>query len=369
LADTGLACDFASEDRWVPDANAVCCMVSTCSTRFGFLQRRHHCRCCGHVVCGACSNHLAFDFDGPSDAAGRGRLQRICRECNDEMLSRLDAQPRTTLDVERWTHRFCMNTHTALERGLAEQQALSSAHEPAGGATILQARVQEPEQSWHSLQRVNMSGMGDGEVVDQAAQLAQAQEAVAETKCTELEHRIDLMQAADVSAMKEDAATEHAMGLSNIQSQLDQARVKDGQSHAAGAPGLSEVSTSKSALVPGATVEVWSNTESKWCPGNVLSVAENSVTLEYTRDVEGSSSKIVKALPIDHQDLRLALVPGATVEVWSNTNNKWCPGKVLSMAEHIVTLEYTRDVGGLSSKAVKALPIGHQDFCAEGQAE
>jgi len=157
--------------------------------------------------------------------------------------------------------------------------------------------------------------------------------------------------------------------LSNVQPQLDQARVKDGQAHAECAAGLSDVSTSKSALVAGAIVEVWSNTNSKWCPGKVLSVAENSVTLEYTRDVEGSSSKIVKALPIGHQDLRLAPVPDATVEVWSNTNSKWCPGKVLSVKEYIVTLEYTRNEGCLSSKVVKALPIGHQDLRAQGQAE
>jgi len=178
-----------------------------------------------------------------------------------------------------------------------------------------------------------------------------------------------LLQAVDVSVMVEDTPIEYTMELSNVQSQVHQALLKHGESLAAAPADSSEASTSKPAFVPGAIVEVWSNTNSKWCPGKVLSVAEHSVTVEYTRHVEGSSSKVVKALPTGHQDLRLALVPGATVQVWSNTNSKWCPGKVLSVAENISTLEYTRDEGGSSSKAVKALPIGHRDLRFEGQAE
>jgi hypothetical protein len=170
-------------------------------------------------------------------------------------------------------------------------------------------------------------------------------------------------------ATVEDNAIEHAMNLPTVQAQLDQARVSQGQSHDVCSTGLSEVSESESALVSGATVEVWSNTNSKWCIGKVMSMAENIVTLEYTRDVGGSPSKVVKALPIGHQDLRLAFVPGTNVEVWSNTNSMWCPGKVQSVAEDIVTLEYTRDLEGSLSKVVKALPIGHQDLRFAGQAE
>merc|ERR1712241_798625 len=75
-------------------------------------------------------------------------------------------------------------------------------------------------------------------------------------------------------ATVEDDAIEHAMDPSTLQSQLDQPRVKQGQSHDVSATGLSEVSESKSALVTGAAVEVWSNTDSAWCIGKVLSMAE-----------------------------------------------------------------------------------------------
>jgi hypothetical protein len=38
---------------WVPDALATHCSV--CSTPFTLFHRRHHCRICGCIVCGACS--------------------------------------------------------------------------------------------------------------------------------------------------------------------------------------------------------------------------------------------------------------------------------------------------------------------------
>lgn len=123
---------------------------------------------------------------------------------------------------------------------------------------------------------------------------------------------------------------------------------------------------------PGAEVEVWSKSDNAWCQGEVMSLVEGLATVEYTKiPAPDSSSKVVKALPIGHEDLRpigkvstskSAVAPSATVEVWSNTDSKWCEGKVLSVEENIVTVEYTRDVKGSSSKVVKSLPLGHPDF-------
>lgn len=41
--------------RWQPDAEVTYCPI--CRTQFGWVVRKHHCRKCGRVVCGACSTH------------------------------------------------------------------------------------------------------------------------------------------------------------------------------------------------------------------------------------------------------------------------------------------------------------------------
>jgi len=50
---TSLA-DIETAPTWVPDSDATVCMRCS-STRFTPLQRKHHCRKCGFVVCGSCS--------------------------------------------------------------------------------------------------------------------------------------------------------------------------------------------------------------------------------------------------------------------------------------------------------------------------
>ncbi|VDO43053.1 unnamed protein product [Haemonchus placei] len=41
---------------WIPDGEAARCMACG-RTQFNLVQRRHHCRACGRVICGACSTH------------------------------------------------------------------------------------------------------------------------------------------------------------------------------------------------------------------------------------------------------------------------------------------------------------------------
>ena len=38
---------------WIPDDSVSMCMM--CYKKFTFARRRHHCRVCGKVVCGPCS--------------------------------------------------------------------------------------------------------------------------------------------------------------------------------------------------------------------------------------------------------------------------------------------------------------------------
>ncbi|XP_031632974.1 lateral signaling target protein 2 homolog [Contarinia nasturtii] len=60
--------------RWIPDEEAAQCM--SCSQTFTTFRRRHHCRCCGGVFCGICSNSQA-----PLPKFGLNKAVRVCRNC------------------------------------------------------------------------------------------------------------------------------------------------------------------------------------------------------------------------------------------------------------------------------------------------
>jgi len=41
---------------WIPDSSTEKCKL--CSTAFGYLLRKHHCRRCGHIFCSTCANNF-----------------------------------------------------------------------------------------------------------------------------------------------------------------------------------------------------------------------------------------------------------------------------------------------------------------------
>ncbi|XP_031721693.1 FYVE, RhoGEF and PH domain-containing protein 4-like isoform X1 [Anarrhichthys ocellatus] len=60
--------------RWIRDNEVTLCMK--CQEHFNPLtRRRHHCRACGCVVCGKCSdNKAALEYDG-------NKLNKVCKAC------------------------------------------------------------------------------------------------------------------------------------------------------------------------------------------------------------------------------------------------------------------------------------------------
>jgi len=56
---------------WVPDSEALRCMI--CGDKFTLMQRRHHCRQCGNVVCSKCSAKK-------KELPGQGK-KRVCDSC------------------------------------------------------------------------------------------------------------------------------------------------------------------------------------------------------------------------------------------------------------------------------------------------
>lgn len=70
----GAASATMSPPAWIPDGKAPRCM--SCKTAFTAFRRRHHCRNCGGVFCGVCSNASA-----PLPKYGLTKAVRVCREC------------------------------------------------------------------------------------------------------------------------------------------------------------------------------------------------------------------------------------------------------------------------------------------------
>jgi hypothetical protein len=97
---------------WQPDSAADCCQSPGCGVQFGLLTRRHHCRCCGLLVCGPCSTRTAkllearspLDAralsragsaadDGEGEGAGNGpQRMRVCDMCFDTLRMKAAAQ-------------------------------------------------------------------------------------------------------------------------------------------------------------------------------------------------------------------------------------------------------------------------------------
>ncbi|KHN72419.1 FYVE, RhoGEF and PH domain-containing protein 6 [Toxocara canis] len=60
---------------WIPDPKATTCMMAGCNTKFNILNRRHHCRECGALICGNCVGHA------PVKCGTNFVREKVCPEC------------------------------------------------------------------------------------------------------------------------------------------------------------------------------------------------------------------------------------------------------------------------------------------------
>lgn len=62
--------------KWIRDSEATMCMI--CASVFtAVMNRRHHCRSCGHLICSSCSQYrIPLLYTGDLT-----KLQRVCRQC------------------------------------------------------------------------------------------------------------------------------------------------------------------------------------------------------------------------------------------------------------------------------------------------
>merc|ERR1712228_779849 len=63
---------------WVPDDFTKNCMMPKCANKFTVINRRHHCRYCGRLVCGPCSTQKLPHWTKTN------KTVRVCSMCFDE---------------------------------------------------------------------------------------------------------------------------------------------------------------------------------------------------------------------------------------------------------------------------------------------
>ena len=72
--------NLKQEPIWVPDAASTRCLI--CAKTFTFFQRRHHCRNCGILACGTCTNYRVAIKARDSNAK-----LRVCTFCHPVLSS------------------------------------------------------------------------------------------------------------------------------------------------------------------------------------------------------------------------------------------------------------------------------------------
>eukprot|EP00434_Breviolum_minutum_P020242 symbB.v1.2.017850.t1/scaffold1401.1/size121277/3 len=193
-AKTALACDFSQEDAWAPKFMFACCMVPGCNVAFGLFKRRHHCRRCGRLVCSTCAPHSAVDFEMLGMGVNSDSLEqrRICGECVEDLLDRLERRALTATEVqqimvldarlEQWTQIQCekhrqsvrveltrrFEPQLATQQEEAEREEIAQRHHQMQVQRELQSEIQR-------LNRIDTSVMDDATVLRHVQHLSQVE--------------------------------------------------------------------------------------------------------------------------------------------------------------------------------------------------
>uniref|UniRef100_A0A1I7X3V4 FYVE-type domain-containing protein n=1 Tax=Heterorhabditis bacteriophora TaxID=37862 RepID=A0A1I7X3V4_HETBA len=84
-----------SKPYWIPDEDCSSCML--CTSRFSILNRRHHCRACGRVLCGSCCKDKAI-LQYMKDEPKKHSQARVCSPCAS-MLARIEEYEKSSWSV------------------------------------------------------------------------------------------------------------------------------------------------------------------------------------------------------------------------------------------------------------------------------
>ncbi|VDK73363.1 unnamed protein product, partial [Onchocerca ochengi] len=76
---------------WIPDPKATSCMMTGCSTKFNVLNRRHHCRECGYLICRSCVGYA------PVKTNSYYMRSKVCPECYVKIIKKWKGELGSTI--------------------------------------------------------------------------------------------------------------------------------------------------------------------------------------------------------------------------------------------------------------------------------
>eukprot|EP00301_Raphidiophrys_heterophryoidea_P009933 c14949_g1_i1.p1 GENE.c14949_g1_i1~~c14949_g1_i1.p1 ORF type:complete len:239 (+),score=56.76 c14949_g1_i1:188-904(+) len=89
--------ELSARDRaWEKDDARTTC--SLCGDRFNLVNRKHHCRLCGSLICASCSVFITIDPSASPTA------KRVCRDCSDLHQHAPDHQHHHQQNLHRLSH-------------------------------------------------------------------------------------------------------------------------------------------------------------------------------------------------------------------------------------------------------------------------
>ncbi|KAK6111579.1 FYVE zinc finger family protein [Brugia pahangi] len=84
--DNGISLSITGKHKytplWIPDPKATSCMMAGCSTKFNVLNRRHHCRECGYLICRSCVGYA------PVKTSSYYVRTKVCPECYVKIIKK-----------------------------------------------------------------------------------------------------------------------------------------------------------------------------------------------------------------------------------------------------------------------------------------
>eukprot|EP00112_Aurelia_sp_Birch-Aquarium-sp1_P015437 Seg3418.3 transcript_id=Seg3418.3/GoldUCD/mRNA.D3Y31 product="Pleckstrin-like domain-containing family F member 2" protein_id=Seg3418.3/GoldUCD/D3Y31 len=125
VAKTGKKSTKEHAAVWVPDSDATCCMHCR-KTKFTAINRRHHCRRCGLVVCGNCSSRKFLLPDISMKPI------RVCDTCY-EKLSSGAAKPTDKLTPEEKAATMAMQKEQGKLASLSRKESETMAESGSSG--------------------------------------------------------------------------------------------------------------------------------------------------------------------------------------------------------------------------------------------